>query len=235
MPLDLSDAVLARRQYNPATNAHLRAYTILRDLPPYVPTDRLAVDVGGATGHITHFLADHAAHVMAFEAVEPVFRQLQKWETLKVNVSTYHLAVSNFDGEAEFFVDDKRLSNSGFQNLVDGQMTKVRAVSLDSFLKRRQIPVGFIKIDVEGTELDVLKGAEQVIDSDRPNFMVEIYEPFTQPPLSAIFDFMFSRNYECHYFDPRSGLVHVPDTVAGVDAVVNHHKRHDGDFLFVGA
>ena len=33
----------------------------------------------------------------------------------------------------------------------------------------------FIKIDTEGTELDVLNGAQKIIDKHEPHLMIEIY------------------------------------------------------------
>jgi len=38
-------------------------------------------------------------------------------------------------------------------------------------------PVGFMKIDTEGADLEVLKGAEKIIKEDKPNILIEIYEP----------------------------------------------------------
>lgn len=39
--------------------------------------------------------------------------------------------------------------------------------------------IGFIKIDVEGFELDVLKGARKTIEKDKPNLLIEIEERHT--------------------------------------------------------
>ena len=46
-----------------------------------------------------------------------------------------------------FYVDDKRLSNSSFQNLVEGQKIEVETVTIDSL---KLVDVDFIKVDVEG-------------------------------------------------------------------------------------
>jgi FkbM family methyltransferase len=46
---------------------------------------------------------------------------------------------------------------------------------LDELDLRR--PVGFIKIDTEGSDLEVLKGAEKLLKEDKPNILIEIYKP----------------------------------------------------------
>ena len=63
-----------------------------------------------------------------------------------------------------FYVDNKRLSNSSFQNLVDGYPIPVEVSTLDN-QHRSANNICFIKIDTEGTELDVLNGAKYVIEN----------------------------------------------------------------------
>lgn len=225
--LNLSDAVLRRRVFNSEVNKALQARTLLSKLDPFVDQNKTSIDVGAATGHITHYLAPRSKRVWSLEAVDPVFRQLQKKEKEFSNVQAFHAAVSDYCGMGTIYVDDKRLSNSGFQNLVGGPETTVPVVSLDSL---NLMDVGFIKIDVEGTEFDVLRGAEKTL-AQRPNLMVEIYEPFAKHPLGVIFEFFFSRNYDC-YFYSHPDLVQVKDVKDGVNAVKTRHAEHDGDFLF---
>lgn len=242
--IDLSDAVLARRVYNEGVNQRLQSSTILSALGPFVDKEKESIDVGAATGHITNYLAPRSKEVWAFEAVYPVWQQLCKMKERHDNLNAVNYAVSNFNGRSKFFVDDKRLSNSGFQDLVSGPDVEVAVIALDSYFGRdkedtHKDPIGFIKIDVEGTELDVLEGAAQMIQQDRPNAMVEIYEPYSKCPLQAIFDFFMRQNYQCYYYDNErrfggeSGLVPVGTVEDGVTAVQEKHKVHDGDFLFV--
>lgn len=233
MTLNLSEEVLRRRVYNEAVNQKLQKNTILSALEPYCDKDKWAIDVGAATGYITNFLAPRFKKVVAFEAVEPVYHQLQKMEQKHSNVTAIHAAVSAHNAEmATIYVDDKRLSNSGFRNLVGGPATLVTALRLDSLFTEDN-PIGFIKIDVEGTEFDVILGAREIIESQLPALMVEIYKPFSALPVSTIFAFLMERGYKAHYYQHGVGLVGVPTVADGVLAVENLHHIHDGDFLFV--
>lgn len=64
--------------------------------------------------------------------------------------------------------------------------------TLDSF----GLPeVGFVKIDVEGHELAVLRGAEAVIERDRPNFLIEAERRHNPSSPWAVFRFFRRRGY----------------------------------------
>jgi len=230
--VEITDYALNIRHFQPDTFRRLVTTTILRVLAPYVDRDRVTLDVGGNTGHMAYFFSEHSKHVHSYEAVELVYQRLKLLEQVRTNITVHNLAMSNFCGTATFYVDHKRLSNSSFLNLVDGPPVDVPVASIDSL---NRDDVGFIKIDVEGTELDVIKGADETIGRCRPNMMVEIYKPYANDPLDAIFAYLMERDYNCYYYDHSKpeGLVPVPDVAAGVEAVETLHDIHDGDFLFV--
>lgn len=70
--------------------------------------------------------------------------------------------------------------NSGASHVEDGaagqpDAEQVEAVSLDDFVKRENIrKVDVIKVDVEGYEAAVVKGARQVIEQFKPIWLIEV-------------------------------------------------------------
>lgn len=220
-----------RRRFSRAVNKRLRETTILRHLAdnPALLKGKVAIDVGAAVGHISYFLRDYYKEVWAFEAVPHVYEQLKHMEQIG-NIHPMNIAVSNFNGTGTIYIDHKRLSNSGFQDLVGGPTVEVRTVKLDSYMQGIN-NIGFLKVDVEGTEFDVLRGAEGIIDATHPTLMVEIYEPYSYYPLSAIFQFLMDKGYRAGYYS-HPELVEVHSVEDGVTAVKEKHGEHDGDFLF---
>ena len=103
--LSLSDAVIQRRQYNEEVNKRLQQNTILRELDPYVDAEKISIDVGAATGHITNWLAPRSKWVFSFEAVEPVYNQLTLMAQRHPNVAAVHLAIGDHDGAAPTSID----------------------------------------------------------------------------------------------------------------------------------
>ena len=196
MTLNLSDGVLKRRVFNQGVyNSHSKDF-MLGQTAKFINKDMSVIDVGAAVGMYTTFFAQHAKHVYSFEAVPPVYGQLKLVEEKENNVTAYNLAVGSTCGDVDFFVDDKRLSNSGFRDLVGGQKITVKSVTLDSL---HYEDIGFIKIDVEGNELDVLHGAEELIERCKPTVMCEIYPKFNNGPVADTFKFFFDRGYYCYY------------------------------------
>jgi hypothetical protein len=73
---------------------------------------------------------------------------------------------------------------------------RVTLFRLDDIVSER---VGFVKIDVEGHERDVLEGAARVIASDRPSFLIEIEERHRPGSVGDIVRFMSGHGYRCHF------------------------------------
>lgn len=55
-------------------------------------------------------------------------------------------------------------------------LPEVETISIDDFVREERLPhVDFVKMDIEGAELDALRGAEQTVRAFRPNLAIAIY------------------------------------------------------------
>jgi FkbM family methyltransferase len=83
------------------------------------------------------------------------------------------------------------------------QETIVETIDLDSYLRERQIErVDFMKIDVEGGELQAFQGARHLLTSIRPILICEVLDWVTTPwgyPAREIVDYLAAEDYE--WFD----------------------------------
>ncbi len=86
---------------------------------------------------------------------------------------------------------------SGTSLLVGGKDDgSVETISIDDLVAQRAIPrVDFIKLDVEGAELNALRGAEKTIRAFRPRLAVSVYHK--EDDLISIPDFL--RGLNCGY------------------------------------
>lgn len=235
----LSQQVLERRKWRTGLYDKLLTSSILRVLPDYITPNKLTIDVGGNSGYQTYFHANYN-NVVTYEPVPGLFDVLsENLKELEKKVTLINKAVTNKNKDVQLFVDVNRLSMTSQAPLVESETITVPGVALDN---ENHTNVGFIKVDVEGYELDVLEGATKLIERDRPTMMVEVYQPWCDKigfSSETIFDFFVDRDYRILYYDCEQtkmvecGEAGFTDVAQAVDAVHNLHHLHDGDFLFV--
>lgn len=235
----LSQQVLNRRKWRTGLYDKLLTSSILRVLPDYITSNTLTIDVGGNSGYQTYFHANYN-NVVTYEPVPGLFDVLSdNLRDLEKKVTLINKAVTNKNKDVQLFVDVNRLSMTSQAPLVESETITVPGVALDN---ENHTNVGFIKVDVEGYELDVLEGATKLIERDRPTMMVEVYQPWCDKigfSSETIFEFFVDRDYRILYYDCEQtkmvecGEAGFTDVAQAVDAVHNLHHLHDGDFLFV--
>lgn len=146
--------------------------TILHEIGPRGGT---AVDVGANQGFFAYALAKVADRVEAFEPNADYAAFARRMLGKRANV--HALALSNRSGRAEFVVpvaEDGLVLHLGGSLKQDAERARrfdVELRTLDSFGLE---DVRIIKVDVEGSEEDVLEGAKATITRDRPALIVEL-------------------------------------------------------------
>jgi len=156
-----------------------------------------AIDVGANRGIYSYTLAKVAAHVEAFEP-NPALAHFAR-TMLGRRARVHECALSNVEGAGTLHIPFGRHSmpNHLVASLRDrgdgGAAVEVPLRTLDSFDFKN---VSFIKIDVEGHELEVLEGARRTVSRDRPNLLVELLAGTHDDPLGAINQIKTTFGYE---------------------------------------
>jgi len=112
--------------------------------------------------------------VYAFEPVPEIFARLKEHIALNnaTNVIPVPIALLDEKGIAKMSVEGGR--SSLFRHVSD-EFVDVQVERLDDFVEQERIErVDAIKIDVEGAELKVIRGADKTIRRDKPILMVEV-------------------------------------------------------------
>jgi len=96
MTLELNDAVLRKRVFKQKIlDLHLKDFMI-GQTTPYLNQFKNTLDIGAATGMYASHFAQHSKSVICFEAVKPVYEQLNKIKEKHNIVITHNLAVRDF-------------------------------------------------------------------------------------------------------------------------------------------
>ncbi|MEU7058666.1 FkbM family methyltransferase [Streptomyces sp. NPDC046197] len=132
-----------------------------------------AVDVGGWYGPWTHRLARRARQVVTVEPVPHLARLLAS--ATPANVRVIQAAASDRPGTARLWLPPDDAGDRGVSSLVrrdiHARALRVDCVALDDLGLRE---VGFVKVDVDGGEPAVLRGASGLLARDRPALFVEL-------------------------------------------------------------
>jgi FkbM family methyltransferase len=159
--------------------------------------DGLILDVGANTGFysLLALSVSREARIVAYEPLESVRLLLHR--NLRLNkvqrkVTVLPYAASNANGQFTLFVPQDRYGlvetsaslSSAFKNEA-GSEQSVTTKTLDSMhLDGRS--VGLIKIDAESHDLEVLRGATQLMIRDRPTVFVEVLAGADEQGLTEI-------------------------------------------------
>lgn len=140
----------------------------------------IVVDVGANIGETTMRLAQLVGplgFVHSFEPNSITFSKLARNIALNTFTNIRINSVGLGDKNEERLLGVQVLSNRGgarvFRNLSGGHAIQV--IMLDEYLAHQQVtPVNLLKIDVEGFELHVLRGAEKTLQKFRPLLFIEL-------------------------------------------------------------
>lgn len=190
-------------------------YEMLLDAASRLLPGALCVDAGANIGNHTLFFAGICgASVVAVEPnAENASLLLRNAELSGCSdlVEMHEVAAGQELGAGSVEITDP--SNTGKVRVRQEADGEVAIVRLDDLLEGR--PVSLLKIDVEGMELEVLKGASRILREDRPALYVEAGS--TQE-FAAVQGFLADRGYAmtCRFNSTATYLFEVAESEADV-------------------
>lgn len=151
------------------------------------------IDIGANKGQFT-LLASNINPTARIFAFEPLFTPASKFKNLfhnSPNIILHQLAISDIEGESLIHVSKRedsssllpigKLQNQIFPGTKESHTETITTKRLDSILSKDQIKApALLKLDVQGFELQALRGCETLLDCFEHIYVecsfVELYE-----------------------------------------------------------
>ena len=164
----------------------------------------IILDVGANIGITAIPMARkfNAARIYAFEPISHNFNNLNR--VIKLfgvkNVTSQKVALGEFAAEVEMVTPVQGgVIKQGLSKINDhdtpGRLEKVKIINLDSIPFKGKVTA--IKIDVEGHELQVLKGAGKILSKDKPIIYCELWDSIR----AEVVAYMQTYGYKSYIFD----------------------------------
>ena len=254
MPMFSAEDILRRLEFAPFLFSMVHRYgggadTNRRAFVNLIRPCATVIEIGANKGSYTALLsrlAGNTGRVYAFEPVSESFDRLTaRLESLNAaNVSAFKMAVADGSArEAEIVIpgnDSQQASlvahKAGSWAIGAPMRTeRVEMTSLDAFLTKNHIGrVDFVKLDVEGGELAVLRGGRECFTRSKPTLHLEINSDWLSDfgiTAGDVLELLWSYGYKFLYKVDSSRLKGFCE-VSTLDCANRPDSRVFGDFLF---
>ncbi|NNE53182.1 MAG: FkbM family methyltransferase [Sulfitobacter sp.] len=174
-----------------------------KKLFPQLPRDGVCLDIGANIGNHAVSFADSFAQVHAFEPNHKALELLQINARLKPNITVHPVGLSDRDQTLTGTQPEGNLGGTGAgagNGKVTGETVELPLRRLDDMdLGLDGSPITFVKIDVEGHEAEVIRGASETLSRHRPVIGMEVdrhtVNGGSSPALEAAFDLGYTHMY----------------------------------------
>lgn len=170
-PIYLLDKISLHSIYQVVTEQfyiwHWHNYQIPQTL---VEKNDIVFDCGSAEGIFPLIIHNNCKKVYAFEPLEDYQKSFNKTFSSINNVHLVKEALGNQIGSIGFV-------QSGIQSSISNEISdnSVQINTIDNFCAINSCEVNFIKADIEGYELELLKGAKESIIKFKPKIAITVY------------------------------------------------------------
>jgi FkbM family methyltransferase len=210
----------------------ITSFTMLRAMKQQGLDFRTVIDGGANVGQFSRAVTEIYPHakIIAFEALPDVAETLRRNLSDRPLVRVIHSALGRSDGALEFFPNQYSLASSAlplhpnqrssFPNVHQLDPIRVPMVCLDTVLADELLtPPVLLKLDLQGYELEALKGASQTLARTTHVLLETAFKPIYEgePLFEELSDFMRTASFR--FERPIDFLADVRGEIVQMDAL----------------
>ena len=161
-------------------NAHSFIDLKLNDMEKEFLKNKDIIDAGAFTGDTSIPLSKITErNIYAFEPFNDSFNLLKmniEANNIK-NIIPINKSLGNINGSRTLYLSKNNLQGISSDSSIRSydKEIQVQETTIDTFVKENNLNVGYITVDVEGAEMDLLEGAINTIISQKPILCISIY------------------------------------------------------------
>jgi FkbM family methyltransferase len=225
--------------------SHISEIRLAKYLIKNLHSDSTFIDVGAHYGYFSLIASDIVkdGKVYSFEPSSKSFNILKRNVSSITNVTIFNKAVSQGNTPIAFYEFDNLHSEynstqiSQFENedwfkAIKPNMQKIDSISLSTFCADNSIYPDIIKIDVEGFENEVIKGAENLLTSSKkkPIVILEYLEPNRgNAAHKEVFSLLSRWGYSSNIISDSGDLIPEND----IDGYLLKHSLESDNIVFI--
>jgi len=183
-----------------------------------VEKNETTIDIGANIGIYTKYFSEYVGtkgRVLAFEPIRITYDFLKRntKELNLKNVICYNIALSDSNGEVIMEIPSVIAGENYFRARIikkkdlDQKLRtyRIQTLILDEIKEIDHNNISFIKCDVEGHELSVLKGSRKTILASKCPLLVEVNEdPLYDENALSVFNFLIELKYKPFWYDGKN-------------------------------
>ena len=187
------------------------------------------IDIGANIGYYTTIFSKltQDGFVHSFEPDNQNFKILQKNCQLNKcrNVKLHNRAAGNCDSLQKLYLSDTNHGDHRSYPVGDNRdFIEIKMVTIDNFLKSES-NFDFIKMDIQGFEMNALEGIKNTLLNSKPMLLMEIWPEAliknnTHP--SSIIAFLRKANYNIYDVENLEECISLESTGRWLDSIKNH-------------
>ena len=164
-------------------------------LEGFTPTaGDIAIDGGAYDGSTALAFAKCGAKVFAFEMDATNYKNCSARIGKNFDITLENMGLSDTEGTANY-----NSGGTGSRKTPNGTLT-AQFIDLDTYVARKNLPrVDYIKLDIEGAELDMLHGAAQTITRCKPKMAISAYHQIDDLWVLALYIKSLRPDYEFEF------------------------------------
>ncbi|GAW40652.1 Methyltransferase domain protein [Brevundimonas sp. SH203] len=165
----------------------------------------LVCDIGANKGSYLYWMSRWAGQAIAFEPQPDLAEYIRTAvQVLRLdNVTVETAAVSNRSGHCDLYVPSPGSPEASLEPIDGAETLRVRMVSLDDYFHADD-HVALLKVDVEGAELEVFRGADRILRQSRPVLLFECEQRHLRTgTVYDCFSYLEARGYKGAFIQGR--------------------------------